>query len=100
MSSSNGILLSCLPHFDSFITVGNGSTILVSYHGTSTLSTANTTFHLNNVLIAPALVRNLLSVRQFTCDNSCSIEFDAATTHAPLNLTLWVFLLRTYRQDA
>lgn len=40
------------------------------------MSAANTTFHLNNVLDAPALVRNLLSVRQFTHDNSCSIEFD------------------------
>jgi hypothetical protein len=77
MSSSDGILLSHLPHFDSFITIGNGSTIPISCHGTSTLSAIDTTFHLNNVLIAPALVRNLLSVPQFTRDNSCSIEFDA-----------------------
>ena len=77
MSSSDGILLSRLPHSDSFITVGNGSTIPISYHSTSTLSEADTIFHLNNILIAPVLVRNLLSVRQFTRDNSCSIEFDA-----------------------
>jgi hypothetical protein len=77
MSSSDGILLSRLPHSDSFITVGNGSTIPISCRGTSTLSAADTTFHLNNVLITPAFIRNLLSVRQFTCDNSCSIEFDA-----------------------
>ena len=77
MSPSDGILLSRLPHSDSFITVGNGSNIPTSCRGTSTLSAANTTFQLNNVLIAPALVWNLLSVRQFTSDNSCSIEFDA-----------------------
>lgn len=35
------------------------------------------TFHLNNVLVAPDLVRNLLSVRQFTRDYHCSIKFDA-----------------------
>jgi hypothetical protein len=77
MSPSDGILLSRLSHSDSFITVGNGSNIPISCHGTSTLSAANTTFQLNNVLVAPALVRNLLSVYQFTRDNSCSIEFDA-----------------------
>ena len=77
MSPSDGILLSRLPHSDSFITVGNGSNIPISCRGTSTLSVANTTFHLNNVLVALALVRNLLSIRQFTRDNSCSIEFDA-----------------------
>jgi hypothetical protein len=76
MSSSDGILLSSLPHFDSFITVGNSITIPISCHGTSTLSAVDTTFHLNNVLIAPALLRNLLSFHQFTRDNSCSIEFD------------------------
>jgi hypothetical protein len=33
-------------------------------------------FHLNDVLVAPLIIHNLLSVRRFTTDNSCSIEFD------------------------
>jgi hypothetical protein len=33
-------------------------------------------FRLNNVLAAPNIIQNLLSVRQFTTDNSCSMEFD------------------------
>jgi hypothetical protein len=33
-------------------------------------------FYLNDVLIAPHISHNLLSVHQFTTDNSCSIEFD------------------------
>lgn len=33
-------------------------------------------FALNNVLIVPSIISNLLSVRQFTRDNRCSIEFD------------------------
>jgi hypothetical protein len=33
-------------------------------------------FYLNDVLIAPDLVQSLLSVRRFTTDNSCSMEFD------------------------
>jgi hypothetical protein len=36
-------------------------------------------FILNNILVAPSLVHNLISVRQFTRDNSCSIEFDASS---------------------
>ena len=31
---------------------------------------------LPNVLVASQMVHNLLSIRQFTADNSCSIEFD------------------------
>jgi hypothetical protein len=33
-------------------------------------------FYLNDVRVAPDLVQNLLSVRRFTTDNSCSMEFD------------------------
>jgi hypothetical protein len=76
MSSNDGILLSCLPHSSSFITVGNGASILVSSRGTSIIPIANHNFQLNNVLIAPHLVHNLLSVRQFTYNNNCSSEFD------------------------
>jgi hypothetical protein len=32
--------------------------------------------YLNGVLVAPYIMQNLLSVRRFTTDNSCSIEFD------------------------
>jgi hypothetical protein len=78
MLSSDGILLSRLPP-PSGITVGNGTIIPITSRGTSILSSPNSVFHLNNVLVAPDLVRNLLSVHQFTCDcdNNCSIEFDA-----------------------
>ena len=31
---------------------------------------------LRDVLVAPALIKNLISVRQFTCDNLVSAEFD------------------------
>jgi hypothetical protein len=33
-------------------------------------------FRLTNVLVAPHIIQNLLSVRQFTTNNSCSMEFD------------------------
>jgi hypothetical protein len=55
--------------------VGNGSTstLLVTSVGASVLPGP---FYLNDVLVAPHITYNLLSVRRFTTDNSCSIEFD------------------------
>jgi hypothetical protein len=34
-------------------------------------------FYLNEILATPILIQNHLSVRRFTIDNSCSMEFDA-----------------------
>jgi hypothetical protein len=67
-----------LPSPPCSITVGNGQSIPSSGCGTSLLPIADRYFHLNNVLVAPQLARNLLSVRQLTRDNNCSIEFDAS----------------------
>ena len=77
MTSSDGILLKRLPTSISSILVGNGTSIPVTSHGHSVLATTASTFALNNVLVVPSIVQNLLSVRQFTRDNHCSIEFDA-----------------------
>jgi histone deacetylase 1/2 len=33
-------------------------------------------FHLNHVLVSPAIIKSLISVRKFTRGNSCSMEFD------------------------
>jgi hypothetical protein len=53
--------------------VGNGATLPVIGTGYSTLPSP---CHQNNILLAPDIVKNLLSVRQFTIDNLVSIEFD------------------------
>jgi hypothetical protein len=78
MSSNDGILLSRCHSPPCSITVGNGQSIPSSDHGTSLLPIVDRYFHLNNVLVAPQLARNLLYVRQLTRDNNCSIEFDAS----------------------
>jgi hypothetical protein len=57
----------------SSIIVGNGSALPVTSVGDSTLSGP---FYLNNVLVTPDIIQNLLSVRRFTTDNWCSMEFD------------------------
>jgi hypothetical protein len=55
------------------IVVGNGSTLPVTLIGASVLLGP---FHLNDTLVAPGLTHPLLSVRHFTSDNHCSMEFD------------------------
>jgi hypothetical protein len=57
----------------SSIIVGNGSTLPVTSVGNSVIPGP---FYLNNILLAPDIVQNLLSVRRFTTDNECSMEFD------------------------
>jgi hypothetical protein len=57
----------------SSIVVGNGPVLPVTSVGDSVLPGP---FYLNDVLLAPVLVQSLFSVRRFTTDNSCSMEFD------------------------
>jgi hypothetical protein len=57
----------------SSIVVGNGSTLPITSVGDSVIPRP---FYLNNILLAPDIVQNLLSVHRFTTDNWCSMEFD------------------------
>nr|GEZ85006.1 ribonuclease H-like domain-containing protein [Tanacetum cinerariifolium] len=58
------------------VLVGDRKSIPVTNTGHRTLRTPHRTLHLNKVLITPNIVKNLISVRQFVCDNKCTIEFD------------------------
>jgi hypothetical protein len=57
----------------SSIIVGNGSSLLITSVGDSVLPGPN---YLNNILLALDIVQSFLSVRRFTADNWCSMEFD------------------------
>ncbi|GKA10918.1 ribonuclease H-like domain-containing protein [Tanacetum coccineum] len=59
------------------IAVGDGHSIPVTNMGYSILPTLSQPLHLNNVLITPHIVKNLIYVRQFVRENNCTIEFDA-----------------------
>jgi hypothetical protein len=63
----------------SSIVVGNDSSLLITSVGDSVLPRP---FYLNNILLAPNIVQSLLSIRCFTTDNWCSMEFD------PFNLSM------------
>jgi hypothetical protein len=58
------------------VIVGNGHALPITHVGHTTLSTSNNMFQLNNVLVTPNLIKDLLSVRKFIIDNFVSIEFD------------------------
>nr|GEW04584.1 ribonuclease H-like domain-containing protein [Tanacetum cinerariifolium] len=56
---------------------GDEHSIPVTNTGHSIFLTPIRPLHLNNVLITPHIVKNLIFVRQFVRDNNCTIEFDA-----------------------
>ncbi|GJV64960.1 ribonuclease H-like domain-containing protein [Tanacetum coccineum] len=59
------------------VSVGDGYTIPVTKYGHSILPTPHRPLHLNNVIITPNIVKNLIFVCQFVRDNNCTVEFDA-----------------------
>lgn len=63
-----------LKHFSQQIVVGNGSRLPVVATGTTHLTSRP--FYLNDVLVSPNIVKNLISTRKFSRDNSCSVKFD------------------------
>ncbi|GJZ05349.1 hypothetical protein Tco_0538624 [Tanacetum coccineum] len=54
------------------VSVGDGHAIPVTNTGHSILPTSVRPLHLNNVLITPHIVKNLISVRQFVRGNNCN----------------------------
>ena len=72
-----GILTSVRPpsSLPSSIMVANGSCLPVTSVGAAGPPGS---FRIPDVLVAPSLVHNLLSIRRFTADNSCSVEFDSS----------------------
>jgi len=61
--------------FPSSIVVGDGSLLPIAATSVAHFSSS---LSLNNVLVSPKLIKNLIYVHQFTSDNNCSIEFDPA----------------------
>jgi hypothetical protein len=57
----------------SSIVIGNGSALPVTLVGDSALPSP---FYLNTILVTSDIIQKLLSVRRFTTDNWCYMEFD------------------------
>lgn len=57
------------------IMIGDGSGIPITHTGSTSLPTSSHSFTLSNVLCAPTMKRNLISISQFCKSNNASIEF-------------------------
>ncbi|GKE29181.1 hypothetical protein Tco_1444565, partial [Tanacetum coccineum] len=62
-------------NFHSIIVI-NGLSIPVTHSGHVQIPNPYRPLHLRNVLVTPNIIKNLVSVRKFTTDNKCSIDFD------------------------
>lgn len=58
------------------IIVGNGQSIPIKGFGHTSLTNSHQPLHLKNVIHVLQIVKNLVSVRKFTTDNSVTVEFD------------------------
>jgi hypothetical protein len=74
-SDTDNLTSVCPPTFTdpSSIIIDNGPALPITSVGDSTL---HGPFYLNNVLVTPDTIQNILSVYHFTIDNWCSMEFD------------------------
>jgi hypothetical protein len=77
MTNNQGILFNSRPT-DSYapVVLGNGSIVPMSHIGHSSFQSPTCSMHLNDVLVVPNLVKDLIFVRRFTTDNLLSMEFD------------------------
>jgi hypothetical protein len=88
MSSSSNMLSNFSSTPFSSIILGNSSSIPIYCTGQTSIPTPTKSLFLRDVLIAPALIKNLISVRQFIRDNLVSIEFD------PFGLSVKDYLIK------
>nr|GFB26312.1 ribonuclease H-like domain-containing protein [Tanacetum cinerariifolium] len=61
--------------YNSIPVINTGHCTIPSAH--RPIPSAHRPLHLHNVIVTPNIIKNLISVRQFTRDNNCTIEFDA-----------------------
>jgi hypothetical protein len=66
MASDHGILSSYIPFSAHKIIVGNGASLPVTHTGSHTFTLNSKNFSLHNILVVPHIIKNLISIRQFT----------------------------------
>lgn len=76
MASTSGMLSTSRPYFSSGILVGDGTSLTVTHTGRATIPTATAPLSLNDVLVSPYLIKNLISVKKLARENPVNIEFD------------------------
>ncbi|KAG7648706.1 GAG-pre-integrase domain [Arabidopsis thaliana x Arabidopsis arenosa] len=74
--AGNNLQLSLYPSIGKSVIFGNGGCIPVTATGSLFIANKSRPLTLHNVLVTRDIIKNLVSVRRFTKDNKCSIEFD------------------------
>ncbi|KAA8515355.1 hypothetical protein F0562_018415 [Nyssa sinensis] len=59
------------------VCIGDGSSLPIQHSGTGILPTPSGNYLLRHLFYVPAISRNLLSVRQFCCDNNVYFQFNS-----------------------
>jgi hypothetical protein len=76
-ANTSGILSRTRPVYNCApVIVGNGDRLSVTHIGHSSFPSPSRPLYLQNVLVTPQIIHNLLSVRRFTTDNNVTMEFD------------------------
>nr|XP_020189200.1 uncharacterized protein LOC109774844 [Aegilops tauschii subsp. strangulata] len=77
MAAYPGNLSSASPiHTSSRIIVGNGAGLPITHIGSTSFPSNSRPLYLNNILVSPELIQNLVCVRKLSRDNSVIVEFD------------------------
>lgn len=58
------------------LTIANGKSLPIHHTASSTFLLANKPVHMNDILCAPPIKKNIMSVSKFCTDNSVSLRFD------------------------
>ena len=73
-------------HGSNKLVVGNGSALPITHIGNSYIPTPRP-LQLKNILLVPALKKNLISISQFTLHNNVLVEFDASCCYVKDKVT-------------
>jgi hypothetical protein len=79
MAAHSGNLSHSFPtSIESHIIVGNGAGLPISHIGSTSFPSSSRPLSLNNVIVSPHLIQNLVSIKALSRDDSVTVEFDTS----------------------
>ena len=80
------------------IMIGDGSRLHITHTSSTSFTTHNTSFKLNNIFCVPSMRKNLISISQFCTSNNVSVEFLPSSFHVK-ELRTGAILLKGHMKD-
>ena len=78
--------------------IGDGSSLPITHTGSTSFTTHNTSFKLDNILYVLSMRKNLISISQFCTSNNVSVEFLPSSFHVK-ELRTGTILLKGHTKD-